>query len=252
MNKKLLKEEEAVLENPVKKSYIEKIVQGPRRPIPAKGKAILVSAIFLKKGTLQANYLTNLKLGSKTVLISETIRDKSWLQAIELLLRESTFNALTRAIGPAWPSWRAALAFMVILRGFKDVSEECEEDDFVEKTRAACNAIVEGKTLRAQYLKRFKFLVLHESSKLEAVKQALERNELLKKKHLNTGSDLLIVFSSGACHPFNRMIESSTDDQLPTSSDEESAPREDDGSGDEVESVKTQQVLVNPLAPCTL
>lgn len=251
MNKKLLKEEEAVLENPAKKSYIEKIVQGPRRPIPAKGKAILVSAIFFKEGNITSQ-LPHLKLGSKTVLISETIRDKSWLQAIELWLRESTFNALTRAIGPAWPSWRAALAFMVILRGFKDVSEECEEHDFVEKTRAACNAIVEGKTLRAQYLKRFTFLVLHESSKLEAVKQALERNELLKKKHLNTGSDLLIVFSSGACHPFNRMIESSTDDQLPTSSHEESAPREDDGSGDEVESVKTQQVLVNPLAPCTL
>lgn len=104
-----------------------------------------------------------------------------------------------------------------------------------KKTRAACNAIVEGKTQRAQYLKRFKFMVLHESSKLEAVKQALERNELLKKNHLNTGSDLLIVFSCGACHPFNRMIESSTDGQLPTSSDEESAPREDDGSGDEVE-----------------
>lgn len=77
VNKKLLKEEEAVLENPAKKSYIEKIVQGPRRPILAKGKAILVSAIFLKKGTLQANYLANFKLGSKTVLISETIRDKS-------------------------------------------------------------------------------------------------------------------------------------------------------------------------------
>lgn len=61
VNKKLLKEEEAVLENPAKKSYIEKIVQGPRRPIPAKGKAILVSAIFFKEGNMTSQLPHTLK-----------------------------------------------------------------------------------------------------------------------------------------------------------------------------------------------
>lgn len=229
----LLNEEEAVLRNPRKRKYLERLNQGSHRPIPKKANTILVSPIFLQKKTLRAYGFQNLEVGSRTVVISQTIRDKSWTEAIELWLEENTFRELTRATIPLGSSWNNVRAFVVILRGCKGISQRQDWEDFVQKTLEACNAIANGKKLQAQYMRRFKPLILHEHEQLEFVRLALERNKLLKKNLLDSENDMLIVFSSGDCHPFNRAIKYMMGENSPISPDEEDASEDEDADEDE-------------------
>ena len=219
----LLKEEEAVLGNPRKRKYLERLIRGSHRPIPKKANTILVSPIFLRKKTLRANGFQNLQVGSRTVVISQTIRDKSWTEAIELWLEQNIFRELTSATIPLGSCWINVRAFVVILRGCKGISQRQDWEDFVQKTVEACNAIANGKMLQAQYMRRFKPLILHEYEQLEFVRLALERNKLLKKNLLESENDMLIVFSSGDCHPFNRAIKYLMGENSPISPDEEDA-----------------------------
>lgn len=229
----LLNEEEAVLRNPRKRKYLDRLNQGSHRPIPKKANTILVSPIFLQKKTLRADGFQNLEVGSRTVVISQTIRDKSWTEAIELWLEENTFRELTRATIPLGSSWNNVRAFVVILRGCKGISQRQDWEDFVQKTVEVCNAITNGKKLQAQYMRRFKSLILHEHEQLEFVRLALERNKLLKKNLLDSENDMLIVFSSGDCHPFNRAIKYLMGENSPISPDEEDASEEEDADEDE-------------------
>lgn len=229
----LLNEEEAVLGNPRKRKYLERLNQGSHRPIPKKANTILVSPIFLQKKTLRADGFQNLQVGSRTVVISQTIRDKSWTEAIELWLEENTFRELTRATIPLGSSWNNVRAFVVILRCCKGISQRQDWEDFVQKTLEACNAIANGKKLQALYMRRFKPLILHEYKQLEFVRLALERNKLLKKNLLDSENDMLIVFSSGDCHPFNRAIKYLMGENSPISPDEEDAPEDEDTDEDE-------------------
>ena len=229
----LLNEEEAVLRNPRKRKYLDRLNQGSHRPIPKKANTILVSPIFLQKKTLRADGFQNLEVGSRTVVISQTIRDKSWTEAIELWLDENTFRELTRATIPLGSSWNDVRAFVVILRGCKGISQRQDWEDFVQKTVEVCNAITNGKKLQAQYMRRFKSLILHEHEQLEFVRLALERNKLLKKNLLDSENDMLIVFSSGDCHPFNRAIKYLMGENSPISPDEEDASEEEDADEDE-------------------
>ena len=229
----LLNEEEAVLRNPRKRKYLDRLNQGSHRPIPKKANTILVSPIFLQKKTLRADGFQNLEVGSRTVVISQTIRDKSWTEAIELWLEENTFRELTRATIPLGSSWNNVRAFVVILRGCKGISQRQDWQDFVQKTVEVCNAITNGKKLQAQYMRRFKSLILHEHEQLEFVRLALERNKLLKKNLLDSENDMLIVFSSGDCHPFNRAIKYLMGENSPISPDEEDASEEEDADEDE-------------------
>lgn len=229
----LLNEEEAVLRNPRKRKYLDRLNQGSHRPIPKKANTILVSPIFLQKKTLRADGFQNLEVGSRTVVISQTIRDKSWTEAIELWLEENTFRELTRATIPLGSSWNDVRAFVVILRGCKGISQRQDWEDFVQKTVEVCNAITNGKKLQAQYMRRFKSLILHEHEQLEFVRLALERNKLLKKNLLDSENDMLIVFSSGDCHPFNRAIKYLMGENSPISPDEEDASEEEDADEDE-------------------
>lgn len=229
----LLNEEEAVLRNPRKRKYLDRLNQGSHRPIPKKANTILVSPIFLQKKTLRADGFQNLEVGSRTVVISQTIRDKSWTEAIELWLEENTFRELTRATIPLGSSWNDVRAFVVILRGCKGISQRQDWEDFVQKTLEVCNAITNGKKLQAQYMRRFKSLILHEHEQLEFVRLALERNKLLKKNLLDSENDMLIVFSSGDCHPFNRAIKYLMGENSPISPDEEDASEEEDADEDE-------------------
>ena len=229
----LLNEEEAVLRNPRKRKYLDRLNQGSHRPIPKKANTILVSPIFLQKKTLRADGFQNLEVGSRTVVISQTIRDKSWTEAIELWLEENTFRELTRATIPLGSSWNDVRAFVVILRGCKGISQRQDWEDFVQKTVEVCNAIANGKKLQAQYMRRFKSLILHEHEQLEFVRLALERNKLLKKNLLDSENDMLIVFSSGDCHPFNRAIKYLMGENSPISPDEEDASEEEDADEDE-------------------
>lgn len=229
----LLNEEEAVLRNPRKRKYLDRLNQGSHRPIPKKANTILVSPIFLQKKTLRADGFQNLEVGSRTVVISQTIRDKSWTEAIELWLDENTFRELTRATIPLGSSWNNVRAFVVILRGCKGISQRQDWEDFVQKTLEVCNAITNGKKLQAQYMRRFKSLILHEHEQLEFVRLALERNKLLKKNLLDSENDMLIVFSSGDCHPFNRAIKYLMGENSPISPDEEDASEEEDADEDE-------------------
>lgn len=229
----LLNEEEAVLRNPRKRKYLDRLNQGSHRPIPKKANTILVSPIFLQKKTLRADGFQNLEVGSRTVVISQTIRDKSWTEAIELWLEENTFRELTRATIPLGSSWNNVRAFVVILRGCKGISQRQDWEDFVQKTLEVCNAITNGKKLQAQYMRRFKSLILHEHEQLEFVRLALERNKLLKKNLLDSENDMLIVFSSGDCHPFNRAIKYLMGENSPISPDEEDASEEEDADEDE-------------------
>lgn len=229
----LLNEEEAVLRNPRKRKYLDRLNQGSHRPIPKKANTILVSPIFLQKKTLRADGFQNLEVGSRTVVISQTIRDKSWTEAIELWLDENTFRELTRATIPLGSSWNDVRAFVVILRGCKGISQRQDWEDFVQKTLEVCNAITNGKKLQAQYMRRFKSLILHEHEQLEFVRLALERNKLLKKNLLDSENDMLIVFSSGDCHPFNRAIKYLMGENSPISPDEEDASEEEDADEDE-------------------
>lgn len=229
----LLNEEEAVLRNPRKRKYLDRLNQGSHRPIPKKANTILVSPIFLQKKTLRVDGFQNLEVGSRTVVISQTIRDKSWTEAIELWLEENTFRELTRATIPLGSSWNNVRAFVVILRGCKGISQRQDWEDFVQKTVEVCNAITNGKKLQAQYMRRFKSLILHEHEQLEFVRLALERNKLLKKNLLDSENDMLIVFSSGDCHPFNRAIKYLMGENSPISPDEEDASEEEDADEDE-------------------
>ena len=229
----LLNEEEAVLRNPRKRKYLDRLNQGSHRPIPKKANTILVSPIFLQKKTLRVDGFQNLEVGSRTVVISQTIRDKSWTEAIELWLEENTFRELTRATIPLGSSWNNVRAFVVILRGCKGISQRQDWEDFVQKTLEVCNAITNGKKLQAQYMRRFKSLILHEHEQLEFVRLALERNKLLKKNLLDSENDMLIVFSSGDCHPFNRAIKYLMGENSPISPDEEDASEEEDADEDE-------------------
>ena len=122
---------------------------------------------------------------------------------------------------------------MVILRGCKGISQRQDWEDFVQKTVEVCNAITNGKKLQAQYMRRFKSLILHEHEQLEFVRLALERNKLLKKNLLDSENDMLIVFSSGDCHPFNRAIKYLMGENSPISPDEEDASEEEDADEDE-------------------
>ena len=222
-----------MLRNPRKRKYLERLNQGSHRPIPKKANTILVSPIFLQKKTLRAYGFQNLEVGSRTVVISQTIRDKSWTEAIELWLEENTFRELTRATIPLGSSWNNVRGFVVILRGCKGISQRQDWKDFVQKTLEACNAIANGKKLQAQYMRRFKPLILHEHEQLEFVRLALERNKLLKKNLLDSENDILIVFSSGDCHPFNRAIKYLMGENSPISPDEEDASEDEDADEDE-------------------
>lgn len=229
----LLKEEEAVLENPRKRKYLERLNQGSHRPIPKKANTILLSPIFLQKKTLWADSFKNLQVGSRMVVISHTIRDKPWTEAIELWLEENTFKELTRGTIPLGWSWNNVRAFVVILRGCKGISQRQDWEDFVQKTREACNAIANGKKLQAEYMRRFKPLIVHEHGQLEFVRLALERNKLLKKNLLDSENDMLIVFSTGDCKPFNRAIEYLIGENSPISPDEEEVAEDEDAAEDE-------------------
>lgn len=229
----LLKEEEAVLENPRKRRYLGRLNRGPDRPIPKNANTILLSPIFLQKNTSWVHSFNDLKLGSNMVVISQTIRDKPWTEAIDLWLEESTFKELTRGTISLGSSWEDVRAFVVILRGCKDISQRQDWEDFVQKTREACDAIANGKKLRAQYMRRFKPLIVHEHKQLEFVRLALERNNLLKKNLLDSENDMLIVFSTGDCKPFNRAIEYLTGENPSISPDEEEVTEDEDAAKNE-------------------
>ena len=217
----LLKDEEAVLKNPRKRLYLERLNKGSDRPIPKNANTILLSPMFLQKNTSSAHSFKDLKVGSNMVVISQTIRDKPWTEAIELWLEESTFKELTRATIPLGPRWKDVRAFVVILRGCKDISQRQDWEDFVQKTREACDAIANGTKLQAEYMRHFNPLIVHEHEQLEFVRLALERNKLLGKNLLDSENDLLIVFSTGDCQPFNRAIGHPMGENPPISPDEE-------------------------------
>ena len=224
MNNAILrKEEQTVLDGNRKRARVERLVQRTHRPIPKEGNTILVRPIFLRKNRFRPDTVRSLQLGAKAVVILETIRDLSWSEAIKLWLEETLFKDLTRAVVPSDGNWKTLFGFVVILRG--DVLDYNREDFDAELVKA-CQAIVDGRKLKAEYMKRFKFAIVREEL-LKKIKPWWEEDEFLKKNEVDPNRDILIVISSDSCCAFEQLTREAMEEIFLNSPHEENAEEEE-------------------------
>ena len=205
---KLMKQEEVVLGKLSNKLRdLTALLKGRKRNIPKNDKAILICAVFLRKGAMGATSFAspNIQVGGKVVVISETIREKSWSEGIELWLKEDKFIDLVRPIVP--PGCAATtLGFMITLRRYH---YEPEDQDALEEV---CNAIVRGRKLTAYCMKHFDYAIF-DGDQLVDVRDLMEDHAFFTKNQLDVESDLMVVIHSKTCYPFEDIRSLSDEDE---------------------------------------
>lgn len=205
---KCMKQEEVVLSKRTNKLRdLRALLKGRKRNIPKNEKAILICAVFLQKRAMGATSFAgpNVQVGGKVVAISETIREKSWSQGIEMWLKEEKFIDLVRPIVPPACAART-LGFMITLRRYH---YEPEDQDALEEV---CNAIVRGRKLTAYCMKRFDYAIF-DGDRLVDLRDSMEDHAFFAKNQLDVEGDLMIVIHSKTCCPFKDIRSLSDEDE---------------------------------------
>ena len=170
-----------------------RLLRGKARKRPPDAKAISLCALLVKKkgsSTIKCVHFASPKLqrvGSKTLLIHETIRSMAWPEAIDLWLKAGKFLELVLPI-IASRRWFDARGFVIALHKCKNgLGEEEATRQAAEK---ACDTLVEGNSMKAFFLKRFKFIV-YSRDRLVALKALMKRNDFFAR--IDADADLVVV-----------------------------------------------------------
>lgn len=200
-----LKEQELkVLSKPSQESCksptLKSILKGGKRTIPKKDKAILVQAVFQKNAVIgRTSFLSpNTVPGSKVALISETIRGKSWSNAVGVWLQVDAFLKLARAVAIDCDRDKI-LAFMIVLHNYSN------DLDMLKTAYRACEKVASGTRLLAHFGRKFSFEVFG-PDELYTMRDLIHSNAaMFNKVRLQVDKDLLAVIHVNVCSPFKEI-----------------------------------------------